>query len=273
MATRRQSDMRVDPRQPAMAYARRRVAAVAVVSALLGVAFSILIGWVSVVRLGHMHPYNSVIHEEGFSQAELNEVRARTSLISKDAVTALARRDLDHAQSLRTRWFLRSIKGVEVSELIVMFEDRDAGYFELSWTQSAVRAGWPFFAVSGELIGDGTSGNLIQRGGGIAVPPEMRVGLLGGQVVRGVLSTLGLWNMPIPTLLVPIRPIWSGLALNAVIAAAIGAVAWMAPRLYVFRRRMARGRCGWCKYRLAGLNKAVRCPECGRLFGRLLETA
>ncbi|MEZ6241931.1 MAG: hypothetical protein R3B57_02710 [Phycisphaerales bacterium] len=61
-------------------------------------------------------------------------------------------------------------------------------------------------------------------------------------------------------MLLPLRPIWPGFAIDAVFYAGVCWVMLAAPGVVVRWRRRRRGRCPACGYDLAGLDA---CPECG----------
>lgn len=62
----------------------------------------------------------------------------------------------------------------------------------------------------------------------------------------------------------PTRPLWLGLAANAVVYALPVLALWTAPGLLRGALRRRRGWCAGCGYELAGLD---RCPECGDFTG------
>lgn len=106
------------------------------------------------------------------------------------------------------------------------------GSVQQQWT--AIRAGWPFRALACDSISDGTGSDDVVRGG-----------------------------IPVPAagMILPVRPLFFGLALNAVVysLSAWGCVrsVWYIRRL----RRRRRGLCRNCGYPAA--DAEIRCPECG----------
>ncbi len=62
----------------------------------------------------------------------------------------------------------------------------------------------------------------------------------------------------------PLRPIWSGLAVNVAIFAAIWWVALTGVPAARRALRRKRGWCPWCGYDREGLAAGAVCPECGR---------
>lgn len=61
----------------------------------------------------------------------------------------------------------------------------------------------------------------------------------------------------------PLRPVWDGLALDTAFWAAVWWGTVMVPRLARQHWRKSRGRCASCGYDRRGLAPGARCPECG----------
>ena len=92
---------------------------------------------------------------------------------------------------------------------------------------------------------------------------------------RAAWTTTGAYEVPAlrhgrtwyPAVL-PLRPIWDGLALDTVFWAAVWWGIVMVPRVACRRWRESRGRCASCGYDRRGLTPGARCPECGNLVPR-----
>jgi hypothetical protein len=61
----------------------------------------------------------------------------------------------------------------------------------------------------------------------------------------------------------PLRPIWVGLALNTALYAAVWAFALFVPGHLRTAVRIRRGRCARCGYTRSGIPEGQPCPECG----------
>lgn len=101
------------------------------------------------------------------------------------------------------------------------------------------RAGWPFYALEYRESVD----ELATR------PSGWRAVYLGG---------IESWVRHRP---LPIKPVWTGLLLDAVLYGAALFALSAAPGAFVRARRRRRGLCLKCAYELKGLSV---CPECGR---------
>ncbi|MFM9994495.1 MAG: hypothetical protein ACKVU4_01700 [Phycisphaerales bacterium] len=109
--------------------------------------------------------------------------------------------------------------------------------------------GWPCLALWCEISGGGaTSVGAFSVEGGIDA-----------QWLLGRAPSLSEFRV------LPMRPIWSGLAANTAFWAGAWLVLWEAGRWGRRRVRRRRGRCVSCGYELAGSGGArAGCPECGQ---------
>jgi hypothetical protein len=82
--------------------------------------------------------------------------------------------------------------------------------------------------------------------------------LHGGLLVRGEISVRGH-----DYLALPLRPIWSGLAANTVLYAALWWLLLFIPGIARIRLRARRGACTACGYDLRATSPGSPCPECG----------
>ena len=71
------------------------------------------------------------------------------------------------------------------------------------------------------------------------------------------------WEPRVNVIAIPLRPIWTGFAINTIFYAVIMWVLWSSP--FAARRmiRRKRGRCLNCGYDLRGTSEGEVCPECG----------
>ncbi len=100
-------------------------------------------------------------------------------------------------------------------------------------------AGWPFYSLWSEsrlTSGDSTP-----------------------SVFGAIRAPMDPWKRHIPRVL-PLRPIWTGFAVDTIVFAATLALLTIVPLLLRRTVRSKRGCCTKCGYPLCG---AVRCPECG----------
>lgn len=113
------------------------------------------------------------------------------------------------------------------------------------WRQFVTRSGWPCLSLEASAIG---SPETRGQGGGYARQSSLRLP-----------ESVGPLRFD-PKRPLPLRPLWTGFAVDALIFSA-GSFAVFAS-VGVTRRglRRRRGRCESCGYDLGGLE---RCPECG----------
>lgn len=111
-------------------------------------------------------------------------------------------------------------------------------------------AGWPMRALwrveSAEHLMDGHSIRTA-KGGLVLVSIRPKVLGSGGPVM------------------VPIRPLRVGMAVDAAIFSGLWAVVLFGPSVVRRASRRIRGRCAACGYDLGGLASGSTCPECGRV--------
>lgn len=115
-----------------------------------------------------------------------------------------------------------------------------------SW--SIIEAGWPARAFWGwTRIGPNADGYGLERWGLVRVP-----------------MLFDRPPSPPPNAMdFPLRPVWSGFAINTALFSAAAGFLWFGPgflRLWIRRRR---GRCLACGFDRAGLAAETACPECG----------
>ncbi len=103
-------------------------------------------------------------------------------------------------------------------------------------------AGWPLSCLEGQRTTRGTT----RRPHGLVEPP-------------GLVRDLGVK----PMRLVPLRPRWGGLAVNAIFYTAVFWLAVPGPLALRRRLRRRRGACPHCGYDVAHAEHDA-CPECGR---------
>lgn len=107
-------------------------------------------------------------------------------------------------------------------------------------------AGWPFRALHGS-----------QEGGTFAGLPDW----LPRERIRPLSPYITVWTGPQERQL-PIRPIWTGFALNTVLFAAPVLALLLIPGPLRRARRRRRGQCERCSYDLRGTPALAPCPEC-----------
>lgn len=110
-------------------------------------------------------------------------------------------------------------------------------------------AGWPLRTVTCWQLGDQFLG---------PTPPTVE----GGVFFSGTTNwAFGRWlNDPI---VLPVRPIWSGLIVNSLLYGSITFALLAAYRAVLRRLRLGRNRCPECAYSRLGLQTSDACPECG----------
>lgn len=139
--------------------------------------------------------------------------------------------------------------GRQLQWLSLWHDDRNWPY---AANDTATRSGWP-------LLSFRTSRFTPER-------PELDITSSMGELFRIPRSWLPKWGDhpspdPIP---IPIRPIWSGLAINTLFYAAS---VWVLTAGFSAARRGLRRRsdvCPRCGYSRAGLASGAVCPECGK---------
>lgn len=91
---------------------------------------------------------------------------------------------------------------------------------------------------------------------------EPMLGVRGGISVRGIDSPKGIRTYGGAPVAIPLRPIWSGLAINALFFAVLWWAVLLGPGAVRRWLRARRSACVRCGYDLRGLPEAG-CPECG----------
>lgn len=119
------------------------------------------------------------------------------------------------------------------------------------------RAGWPMASLECDTISDGwgvvfprNPGDTAVWRGGVVVPR-----IVGGEIRKRAPE------VPDP---LPLRPVWTGFALDTLLYAAACWTIMGGPFTLRRWRRVRRGLCLKCGYPVRGL---ARCPECGREAG------
>lgn len=160
----------------------------------------------------------------------------------------------DDADGGRAFWPLIAYRGVGAQFIHIaidepnLIEDSISGSYPCL---GVVRAGWPCMALEGEYWHDATRA---------VAPGPTRVS--GALVIRGQYASADRLFLP---RMLPLRPRWTGFAVNSVMLALLLWFAWLAVRTTRRTVRKRRGQCPWCAYPMGVSN---RCSECGRELGR-----
>jgi hypothetical protein len=134
-------------------------------------------------------------------------------------------------------------------ELSTEFQDIDEGMSTSLY--SDMKFGWPALSVrSRGAINLSTS----------AADGSYTRSIEGALSVPIVLATKG--SPMVQSVMIPYRPIWTGLAINTILYAALFWVLLSIKRAYRHARRMHKGRCPMCSYELE-YSFIDGCPECG----------
>ena len=133
------------------------------------------------------------------------------------------------------------------------------------------RTGWPLIAFEGcetiTLTQNVPGKSTYTREIGFMVPVGRSLIAHAFQTATGAQAQAPLIMRPValnppPMRLVPLRPVWGGLALNTTFYAVLAIMLNLARRRVVGFVRRLRGRCRHCGYDLCGTDHAA-CPECG----------
>ena len=116
-------------------------------------------------------------------------------------------------------------------------------------TATETSAGWPLYCLRGQQLHAHVNPDPTVRGW------WAKNGILLDRRARHRDANWG-------KIILPLEPIWTGLAVDAIVYGALLWLVTLGPRTMRRLVRRARGRCVRCGYRLTGLT-ADRCPECG----------
>jgi hypothetical protein len=125
-------------------------------------------------------------------------------------------------------------------------ENRGLGWSMQSWFAANGDFGYDWTRIAYGLPCDAMSMNLRKE-----------LHFEGGPSSYQWVSALMIPGIP---LRVPMKPVWSGIALNSGLYSAVLVLVTFGPGIVRRRRRRRRGLCVACGYELKGMQK---CPECG----------
>lgn len=160
----------------------------------------------------------------------------------------------DGGRSGRAYWPLMAYKGFGAQFMHIAIDEPDLIEDPVSGSYPSLgvlRAGWPWTALEAECWHDATRAPRSR-------PAEFRWTVpIANRHVRAD-------RLFIPRML-PLRPMWPGLALNVALYALLLWLIWFSARLTRQAVRIRRQLCPWCAYPI-GLS--ARCSECGRELDR-----
>jgi len=140
------------------------------------------------------------------------------------------------------------------------------------------RAGWPLVAFEGRetitgslnslsnMVYDRQVGFMVPLGRNLELQAPRSTTPAGG--APGTMASMAMRPLamnPPPMRMIPLRPVWGGLALNTMLFAATLYLLILMRRHGAALVRRLRGRCPRCAYDLSGTDHEF-CPECGARF-------